>query len=183
MAQFVKSLIKEKFFFLEGNEAKFYYQIVIGSVKMFNTNSDGKEFTQGYFSAGQSFGEPPLFIKQKYPASAMTFEPSEIIKLPKISFFQILEDHRSIEKDFLQLMAQRIYNKASTSKDIINQKATFRIQAFLDSYKKSSIKEHINLTRQEIANCTGLRVETVIRALRKMQKEKVVEIINQKLYY
>lgn len=174
---------KGKVLFHEGDEAAFYYQLVYGSVKMYNTNDDGKEFTQGYFSNGQSFGEPPLFINDKYPASAMIFQKSEIIKLSKDKFLKILDEFPDIQKEFLNLMARRIHTKATSSKDIINQKAEHRVQLFLDSYKKSTEKEHIDLTRQEIANFTGLRVETVIRALGKMKKNNIVEIKSQKIYY
>jgi len=174
---------KGKVLFNEGEEAAFYYQLVYGSVKMYNTNYDGKEFTQGYFSNGQSFGEPPLFINEKYPASAMIFQKSEIIKLSKEKFLKILDEFPDIQKEFLNLMARRIHTKANSSKDIINHKAEYRVQLFLDSYKKSTEKEHIDLTRQEIANFTGLRVETVIRALGKMKKNNIVEIKSQKIYY
>jgi len=174
---------KGKVLFNEGEEAAFYYQLVYGSVKMYNRNDDGKEFTQGYFSNGQSFGEPPLFINEKYPASAMIFQKSEIIKLSKEKFLKILDEFPDIQKEFLNLMARRIHTKANSSKDIINHKAEFRVQLFLDSYKKSTEKEHIDLTRQEIANFTGLRVETVIRALGKMKKNNIVEIKSQKIYY
>ncbi len=44
-------------------------------------------------------------------------------------------------------------------------------------------KNFVNHTRQEIANLTGLRVETVIRTLKKMETEKLVCIINRKLYF
>lgn len=40
---------------------------------MININPEGKEFVQGTFGAGQSFGEPPLF-HTLYPASAKTEE-------------------------------------------------------------------------------------------------------------
>src|SRR5690554_2912637 len=81
-----KECEKGEILFSEGDKAYNYYQVVSGSVKMFNTNDDGKEFTQGYFSAGQSFGEPPLFIDERYPASAMAFQLSEVVKLSKDKF-------------------------------------------------------------------------------------------------
>ena len=179
----VKNYEKGEVLFSEGEKALYYYQVICGSVKMFNTNDDGKEFTQGYFSNGQSFGEPPLFIDEKYPASAMAFQQSEVVKLSREKFLTILDEFPQIQKQFLELMAKRIHNKATASKDIINQKPEFRIQAFLETYKKSEEKEHIPFTRQEIANFTGLRVETVIRTLSKMNKKKMVEIINHKIYY
>ena len=51
--------------------AHFYYQIVDRSVRMFNSNDEGKECTQGLFCLGESFGEPPLFIDQSYSARAV----------------------------------------------------------------------------------------------------------------
>lgn len=178
-----KEYEKGEVLFSEGDKACHYYQVVSGSVKMFNTNDDGKEFTQGYFYNGQSFGEPPLFIDEKYPASAMAFQNSEVIKLSKDKFMAILEEFPQVQKQFLELMARRIHNKATSSKDIINQKPDFRIEAFLQSCKKTKGKELIPFTRQEIANFTGLRVETVIRTLSKMKNKNRVEIINHKIYY
>lgn len=61
-----------------------------------------------------------------------------------------------------------------------------RLLSFLDDYKKKHYttgeKIEIPFTRQEIANFTGLRVETVIRTLSVMRTKKQVEIINRKLY-
>lgn len=180
-----KEYQKGETLFEEEGMANFYYQVIDGSIKMFNTNEKGKEFTQGYFFSGQSFGEPPLFIDERYPSTAIAFTNSSIIKLSKDKFLRILDEYPSIQKEFLNLMARRIYSKAKTSKDIINQTPAFRLLAFFKTTKKcpGAARELIPYTRQEIANFTGLRVETVIRALSKMQKEKKIEIINHKIYY
>lgn len=178
-----KEYQKGELIFSEKEYPNYYFQVVSGSIKMFNTNDEGKEFTQGYFLRGQSFGEPPLLIDERYPASAIAFHHTEIVRIPKLKFLQILEEHPRIQKDFLILMARRIHNKATTSKDIINQKADFRIKAFLDSYKKSDEKELIPFTRQEIANFTGLRVETVIRTIKNMAKKNQLDVIEHKIYY
>lgn len=181
-----KEYKKGEMIFCEDEMANFYFQIIEGSIRMFNSNEDGKEFTQGYFSDGQSFGEPPLFIDETYPATAVAFQDSKIIKLSKDKFLKILDEYPVIQKKFLNLMCKRIHSKAITSKDIINQKPEFRIMAFLNAHKKGknyNEKELIPFTRQEIANFTGLRVETVIRAFTKMSKCKKVDIINHKIYY
>ena len=169
----------------EDEVAHFYYQVVEGCVRMFNSNDEGKEFTQGYFCNGQSFGEPPLFIDEKYPATAVAFQDCKIIKLFKEKFLKILDEYPSIQKHFLILMAKRIHGKTKTSKDIINQKPEFRILAFLNAHKKGNVdqKELVPFTRQEIANFTGLRVETVIRAFAKMKAANKIEINNHKIYF
>lgn len=181
-----KEYKKNEVIFSEGEKANFYYQVIEGSIRMFNSNDEGKEFTQGYFSTGSSFGEPPLFIDECYPSTSVAFQDSKIIKFSKEKFLKILDEYPSIQKNFLNLMAHRIHSKTKTSKDIINQKPEFRIIAFLNAHKKGSdckIKELVPFTRQEIANFTGLRVETVIRAFAKMKVDKKIDIINHKIYF
>ena len=48
---------KGRVIFTEGEEAHFYYQIECGEVRMVNTGANGKEFIQGIFGSGESFGE------------------------------------------------------------------------------------------------------------------------------
>ena len=133
-----KEYKKGEILFEEDSAANFYFQVIEGCIKMFNTNEKGKEFTQGYFFTGQSFGEPPLFIEERYPSTAMAFNTSKIIKLSRDKFLKILDEYPSIQKDFLNLMARRIHTKAKTTKDIVNQNPSFRIQAFLKNIKKKS---------------------------------------------
>jgi CRP/FNR family transcriptional regulator len=182
-----KKYKKNEIVFDEDEVAYFYYQILDGGVRMYNSNEEGKEFTQGLFSNGEGFGEPPLFIDETYPSKAITIQDSTIIKLSKDKFLKILDEYPSIQKEFLILFAKKIHSKSRTSKEIINQKPEFRIIAFLNSYKKksgnSSEKILIPYTRQEVANHTGLRVETVIRVFTKMNEANKVEILNHKIYY
>lgn len=182
-----KKYHKSEVIFNENEIANFYYQIIDGGVRMFNSNEEGKEFTQGIFCNGDSFGEPPLFIDDVYPSTAIIIQDSTIVKLSKEKFLRILDEYPTIQKSFLTLFARKIHTKANTSKEIINQKPEFRIIAFLNHYKKKSNncndKILIPYTRQEIANFTGLRVETVIRVFSKMNECNKVEIINHKIYY
>ncbi|UQD54966.1 Crp/Fnr family transcriptional regulator [Flavobacterium sp. K5-23] len=183
----VKIYNKNEVIFDEDEMAYFYYQIIDGSVRMYNSNTEGKEFTQGLFYKGNGFGEPPLFIDETYPSKAIALEESSIIKLSKDKFLKILDEYPSLQKHFLTVLAKKIHAKTNTSKEIINQKPEHRVHAFLNSFKKKSgtptERIIIPYTRQEIANLTGLRVETVIRVFSKMGKNNKVDIINHKIYY
>lgn len=182
-----KKFKKGEYIFHEGDYARFYYQILNGTIKMFNTNLDGKEFTQAEFKTGQSFGEPLLFIDERYPTSAVASQDSVIIKLPKEKFIEILDEYPVFQKNLITLFSKRIYNKSITAREIINNTPETRIMGFLNDYKKKNKieneKSEIPYTRQEIANYTGLRVETVIRTLAKMKTKKMVQIVERKLIY
>lgn len=183
----IKKYNKGEIIFEEGNEARFFYQIMTGEVKMFNLNQDCREFTQGVFKEGNSFGEPPLFINEPYPASAITTKESVLIKLSKEQFLKILDEYPKLQRLFLNEFAKRIYIKSITARDNINNPPDLRILGLLNSLKNKDLsgmeKVLVPHTRQEIANLTGLRVETVIRTLKKLHAQKKVEIVKHKLYH
>jgi CRP-like cAMP-binding protein len=178
---------KNEIIFHEGESSRFYYQIIEGKVRMYNCNDEGKIFTQGLFSTGESFGEPPLFINGDYPCSATTVDDSVIIKILKDTFLKLMYEDKVLMKQCIISLAQRLYNKANASKHIISQNPEHRILAFLNKYKSDTQCQtsHVLIpyTRQEIADFTGLRVETVIRTTKKLNENNLVEIRNHKLYY
>ena len=177
---------KNEVIFYEDESANYYYQIVEGAVKMFNANNEGKQFLQGLFGNGQSFGEPPLIIHGKYPSTAVVLKPSIICRLPKEDFLELVTTNLEMQYRLLEVFAQRLYSKAVTANEIINHNPESRILSFLDAYKKkcqSGDKAIIPFTRQVIADFTGLRVETVIRTLSKMKLDSKVDIVNRKVIY
>lgn len=177
---------KGEIIFSEGNAARFFHQVVEGGVKVFSTNSDGKELIQGLFYAGQSFGEPPLFVEKPYPSTAVALVESVVLRLGKESFFAVLDDYPAIAQGLLAVFAQRIYNKAATAQILTSHTPEEKIASFLKKVKEAANVERpylIPYTRQQIADFTGLRVETVIRALIKLEKEKKLQILHHKVYY
>lgn len=181
------NLAKGHVLFREGDFANFYYQVVEGKIKMSNTNEEGKEFIQGIFEAGSSFGEPPLFDGAAYPASAIADEESTIIRLRKENFLQLLKDNFEIHFSFTQTLAKRLRFKSLISKEISSYGPLHRVSTLLKEYKKSHGIQSaelfkIDLTRQQIADMTGLRVETVIRSIRQMQENGELKIEKGKVY-
>ena len=173
--------------FFEGDQCRYYFQIVEGSIKMFNINSEGREFTQGIYASGESFGEPPLLINLPYPASSEATSNTTVIRLPKENFLTLLDEYPKLKNKMLLLLANRVYSKSVVTKIIINSSPETRVLSFLNYYKlKYGLQENKNLiplTRQQIADHIGLRVETVIRVLLRLKAKGKVEIRNRKLYY
>lgn len=180
----LKSYSKERTIFNEGEHADFYYQIKTGHVKMFNLTEDGKEFVQGFFEEGNSFGEPPLFGASKYPATAQTLEASEIYLLAKSSFFDLLKSHPDLHLNFTQMICKRMIYKAKIAREMSIYPPEHRILTLLHHLKTNAKIEtdfEVPLTRQQISELTGLRVETVIRAIKKLEKLKALAIIDRKV--
>ena len=68
----VREYQKKELIFSEGDVPKFFYFIDTGEVKMFNANKEGKEYVQGTFRSGETFGEPPVILHMPYPSSAVS---------------------------------------------------------------------------------------------------------------
>ncbi len=181
--------LKGDMIFEEGVPARFYFQIKKGEVKMNNFNEDGKEFVQGIFSEGSCFGEPPLFGDFDYPANAIALKDSQIIKLSKESLFKLLNEHPNLLLKITKSIAKRMNYKAIMLAEISSNTPEHRITRFLEYLKNDvfGIDEkfgyQVELTRQQIADLTGLRVETVIRTIKSMEKEGLLKIIQKKIYY
>jgi CRP/FNR family cyclic AMP-dependent transcriptional regulator len=181
------NLEKGQVLFCEDDPAHFYYQVVEGRIKMCNCNEEGKEFIQGMFETGESFGEPPLFDGGIYPASAEADEASVVIRLRKENFLQLLKENFDIHFGFTQTLARRLRFKSLISKEISSYGPMHRVSTLLQEYKKSKgIQDNelvkIELTRQQIADMTGLRVETVIRSVRELERNGHLKIERGKVY-
>lgn len=183
-----KSFEKNAILFEEGNLPTHYYQIISGEVKMNNYNDDGREFIQGIFYNDQGFGEPPLFIDQLYPANAVAVVDSEIIYLPKNNFIKLLEENPTISIQMIGDFARRLFYKSIMAAEISTQEPEHRILTFINyciehlNFEKDENGYLINFTRQQIGDLTGLRVETVIRAIKSLEKKGSLKIINRKVY-
>ncbi len=169
----------------EKKRAYFYFQIKTGEVKMFNINENGKEFVQGIFYDGESFGEPPLFADFKYPASAAAVKETELFKLPKSKLFELLRHNPEINLKFTKALARRLYYKATILKEISVHPPEHRILALIDFLKARYGSEElfqVELTRQQIADLTGQRVETVIRAIKQLEQDGEIKLIKHKVF-
>ncbi len=181
-----RKINKGAYVFFEGDMPLSFYYLVSGQIKMVNTNEEGREFIQGIFETGESFGEPPLLIGESYPASAVATKDSVVLRLSKERFFQVIGEYPDIERSILLQLARRLYSKSVIAHEIINNKPEHRLLTFLKNHCKNNSatdgRTLIPYTRQQLADMLGLRVETVIRTLKAMHQKRQVEIIDRKLY-
>jgi CRP-like cAMP-binding protein len=180
-------LEKGAYLFHENDRAQYYFQVKTGKIMMLNINTEGKFIAQGHFIDGQSFGEPPLFDDSLYPASALAEEDSTLFKLTKTRFIQLLKKNPEIHFLFTKTLAVRLQFKSMLLKEISGFKPEHRILTLLDYTKSTaqiqlSEKQEVKLTRQQIADLTGLRVETVIRAVKELEKAGELSLVNHKIF-
>jgi CRP/FNR family cyclic AMP-dependent transcriptional regulator len=173
--------------FHEGANAFFYYQLVSGKVRWVNINEEGKEFIQTIIEPGECFGEFPLFDDAPFAASSIADEDSVIIRLHRSTFHQLLKENPDLHFKFTRLLTQRLRFKFLILKELAKHDPENSISTLLNYFKQNhknicTTCNKLNLTRQQIADMTGLRVETVIRTMKSMQLRGQLQITKGKVY-
>ncbi len=182
-----KKVASEEIIFQEGMESSFYYQLVSGKVRWVNINDEGKEFIQTIIEPDECFGELPLFDGEPFAASAIADEDSVIIRLHRSTFQQVLKENPDLHFEFTRLLTQRLRFKFLILKELANHNPEGSISTLLNYFKQTQKNictkcNRLKLTRQQIADMTGLRVETVIRTMKFMQSKGDLQITKGKVY-
>src|SRR5690554_2670751 len=182
----LREVKKNEVIFKAGQFPSYYYQVVKGDVKMNNYSEDGKEFIQEIFSPGRSFGEPPLFINEPYPANAIAISNGVILQITKTLFDEMLYKFPEISIEINKSLARRLYYKAIMAPELSSQSPDKRLLKLLNYLKNQNhtASEYylVVLSRQQLADLTGLRVETVIRTIKQLEKQAHLKIIEGKIY-
>jgi len=174
--------------FEEGDTPKYYYQIISGNVKLNYTDEDARELILSILTKGQSVCEVLLFIDKKYPVTAVAITECSIMKITKSNFMKMLDMHPLVPLKVCQFLSERLYYTLVKMRNNASINAEVRINGMLTYFKSFSDDEAVYsfmlpLTRQQLASCTGLRIETVIRCIKKMEREKIVKIIKGKVFF
>ncbi|MBL0145097.1 MAG: Crp/Fnr family transcriptional regulator [Chitinophagaceae bacterium] len=182
-----KKVAANEVIFNEGTCSQFYYQLVSGTVRWVNINEEGKEFLQVMIEPGECFGELPLFDGQPFAATAIANEDAVIIRLHCSTFHQLIKENPEIHFAFSKLLAERLRFKFLILKEMANHNPEHSISSLLSYFKQTKKNicpkcNKIKLTRQQIADMTGLRVETVIRTIKSLQQKGQLTIDKGKVY-
>lgn len=176
----------DEFLFNKDTYAEHYLQIKKGNVKISISNSR-KEFLYGLPCRGHCIGESYLFIRKKYPFNAIAISECEIIRLQKIKFEKLVAKNPDLLANIYAYTAERIHYKnlmlASCIIDTVE-----RMTILLNYIKEFHMLEDtrpftIPYTRQQLALLSGLRLETIIRTVKKMEDHKLLRIVKGKICY
>lgn len=173
--------------FLEGDTGHYYHQLVEGRVCWSNFNDDGKEILQELVWPGESFGELVLFDQMPYACSAVALTDCVILRLSATAFQQMLQDDASISRDFNKMFAEKLRFKLFLIRELAGNSPEHTVDKLFQYLQKHSNQvchecNKLLLTRQQIANLTGMRVETIIRATKALENKGKLSIVKGKVF-
>lgn len=172
----------------EDDCSPYFHYLKEGELSVSNFTEKGKELLQHKVKSGHFFAEPAVLLNEPFPGSVeVCSDKVEIIKFRRESLIDYLMQHPEKLFQFTLSVAKKSLKKSQLLKQIVLFNPEDRIIQQLENYKRENgcVGEAvlIKLTRKEISQMTGLRIETVIRTIKKMEKEEKLQIINGKIIF
>lgn len=168
----------------EGDQANAMYLVKSGKVRVFVSDSQGKEFILNTMGPGEYFGELSLLDDERRSASVMTIEPATFSILYKDDFTKALLNNPPLALVLIKNLTSRVRQLTENVKTLALQDVYGRIRKTLLtlSEEESDGTQVINekLTQQDIANRIGSSREMVARILKDLVAGGYIE--NERKY-
>lgn len=175
-----KEFAKGECLFRERTFSKGIYIIKKGKVKIFQTNSDGKEGIVYIYKKGDYFGYRPLLADEPHPVSAVAMDNVVVSFVPKESFMEVLLTSSSLAKELIVNLSKEFsvwINKMTVfSQHSVKDRVALSLLILYKVYQRNddSKSVYIAINRDDFAGFVGTAKETLVRMLRIFKDEKII---------
>ncbi len=172
---------KKQQIYAEGQRPKAVYYVKSGKVKTFKSNDDGKELITNVLGKGDFMGYTYILENIVYKESAEVLEDAEIMTIPKDDFLVLMSADMQVARQFIKLITHNVLEKEESLLNIaynsLRKKVAYQLTAMLEKFKAElpDTKE-IRLSRDNLAQATGIATESLIRTLSDFKAEKLIDI-------
>ena len=184
----LKHIGKREVLFSEGEEAKGFYVILSGKIKLYKISPEGKEQILHVVSAPDAFAEAALFLEGRYPAFAEALSDSQLLFFPKRDFVHLIEKNPQLSINMIVSLSHFLRRFASlieelSLKEVSSRIAKYLIDLSLKSSKegKSSKEVELDLSKTQLALKLGTISETLSRTLAKMRVKGMIDVNRNKI--
>ncbi len=182
-----KAYEKDEILVLKGTNLEGLIIINKGRVKAFRHTSEGKEQILYIFSEGDFFGEKNLLQNRDVTYTVQALENTNICMIRKVDFHHIFRTNPDIGLKVLEELCNRLNQLENALEGMGSKSVEARINAVLLEFAHKYGKIHpqgilieLPLSREGIANYTGLTRETVSRKMSLLQEQSLIKMVGKR---
>jgi CRP/FNR family cyclic AMP-dependent transcriptional regulator len=177
-----RSYSKNTIIISEGDNTDSFYAVLSGKVKVYLSDSEGKEVIINMLQEGDYFGELALLDDEPRSASVMTTEDSKLALISKTAFQEVLTQNPAMALGIIRELTARLRNLTENVKslalmDVYGRVARTLLEMAEDQGDVQVIKQR--LTQRDIANMVGASREMVSRILKDLSVGGYITIANK----
>jgi CRP/FNR family transcriptional regulator len=184
----LKQVRKKEILFSDGEEAKGFYVILSGKVKLYKISPEGKEQILHMVSAPDAFAEAALFLEGSYPAFAEALTDSQLLFFPKRDFIHLIEKNPRLSINMIVSLSYFLRKFTSLIEELSLKEVSSRVAKYLMDLSLKSAKDgknpkevDLDLSKTQLASKLGTISETLSRTLSKMKAKGVVNVKKNKI--
>ena len=175
--------------FQEGEPAFGVYVICRGKVKLAKHSLKGKIQILKLLGPGEVLGEKTLFDREVYTAYAQALEATRVHFVERAPFLTLLREHPEIAIQFIEKLSRELKGFQDKLMEASYEGSLERISRLLLMMAKQygteaeqGVDIGVTLSRQELAELTGISTETAIRMLSRMKDRGLIAMDGQKIF-
>jgi CRP/FNR family transcriptional regulator, dissimilatory nitrate respiration regulator len=179
----LKQVGKKEVLFSDGEEARGFYVILSGKIKLYKISPEGKEQILHVVSAPDAFAEAALFLEGSYPAFAEALIDSQLLFFPKRDFIHLIERNPQLSINMIVSLSHFLRRFASLIEELSLKEVSSRIAKYLIDLSLKSAKEgkipkevELDLSKTQLASKLGTISETLSRTLAKMKAKGIIDV-------
>lgn len=164
--------------FMQGDPLERVYFIHSGKIKIYKTDTSGREQIISVLEAGEMFPHAGFFRQGNYPAHAEVIEEAQLITIPIEDFEKILLSNPLLCIKLFKVLGEKIVDLQNRLEEqILHNTYEQIIMLFLRLCKTNGMKLDdlykitTHFTNRELANMIGTSRETVSRTISQLKKK------------
>jgi len=178
---------KGEYLFHQNDQARGFYYILSGKVRIYRLGSDAKEVEVSLATCGDYLGEVILFSAEKFPVNALVLEDSQVVFFEKEEFLKIIDSDHQTARFMLKLLASKCLSLNERLETLNIRSPRQRLIKTLISRCSGDSKCEIKLDMKKVdlARHIGITPEALSRNIKQLQDDgllrvdgKTVQIIN-----
>jgi CRP/FNR family transcriptional regulator, polysaccharide utilization system transcription regulator len=177
---------RERHVFEEGARLSGIYYILSGLIKLYKIGAKGRVQIFHFYKAGNIFGYDSLMNFQTTCTAAMAIEEVELIYISNKAMTSVLMENNELRVCMMQLACRELKVAQESILDLTQKFLKQRIIDFLlfleDNYglDKNNMID-ISLDREDFAHTIGCTMESIIRIISELRREKVIVTHGKKI--
>lgn len=170
---------KKDILYRQGDFASYAYKIKSGKVKIYQINTDGKEFIIDILTEGSFLGEKALIQDSDRTEFAQALEDTELILIPRKDFQELVFRNREVSGQFIKMLSRNLIDKESSlmemAYDTVRKRTADSLMKLYHTYGAGD-NTKFEVSRADLASMVGTATESVIRMLSEFKKDGFIKI-------
>lgn len=175
-------------FFSEGDEARSFFVIRTGTVKLTQLSPEGHQVVLRLIHSGDAFGGVAAFGGGAYPVTAEAVTDASVLEWPGEVMARLMERHPKLALNAVRFVAARLHELQVQYRQLATEKVERRIARALirlveqaGRRVETGVLIDLPLSRDDIAQMTGTTLFTVSRIVSRWEGDGLLEAGRQRI--